>query len=161
MTEWPFAYTVRGGTTRAIASDMYPSFDVLLVEDEPLTALVTAKALRKLSSVHEITLAVDGADALRRLRSGEVPSDHLVILTDLSMPRMNGLELTAAVHEMPGMEHTPVAILTSSTDPADRAAAHALHADFFIKRGRVYLEAVVDWLRCYAMSLVPPPPRAA
>jgi CheY-like chemotaxis protein len=140
---------------------MGPTIDVLLVEDEPLTALVTAKALRKLPAVQAITLATDGEDALQRLRSGEVPAHHLVILTDLTMPRMNGFQLVAELAQMPELEGTPVAILTSSTDPADRDAALALHVDFFVKRGRAYLDAVSDWIRGYVATLAEAPASAA
>ncbi len=132
---------------------------VLLVEDEPLVALVTAQALRQVPAVAEVTIAVDGEDALTLLRSGAVRPEHLVILTDLSMPRMSGLELVAAVKQIPALRGKPIAVLTTSTDPADREAALALHvAAYFDKGGgRSYLEALVSWLRGYAATLAPSP----
>lgn len=132
---------------------------VLLVEDEPLVALITAQALRQIPAVAEVIIAVDGEDALTMLRSGAVRPEHLVILTDLSMPRMSGLELVAAINKIPALRGKPIAVLTTSTDPADREAALALHvAAYFDKGGgRRYLEALVSWLRGYVATLVPSP----
>jgi CheY-like chemotaxis protein len=120
---------------------------ILLVEDEPLTALVTASALRELPDVGKVTIAVDGADALDRLRSGAIAHDRLVILTDLEMPRMNGLELLEAIEQIPELRDSTVAVMTTSTDPADREAAlsHRVAA-FFVKTGRGYLDSLRAWL---------------
>lgn len=132
---------------------------VLLVEDDPLTALVTARALRQVPAVATVTIAIDGQDAFDRLRSGAIGPERLVILTDLSMPRMSGLELVAAIATLPELRGQPVAVLTTSNDPADRAAALALHvAGYFVKSaGRGYLDAMLAWLRTYGASLAPLP----
>lgn len=128
---------------------------VLLVEDDSLTALVTARALRQLPTVDRVSVAVDGQDAFDRLRSGAITPDRLVILTDLSMPRMSGLELVAAIATLPALRDNPVAVLTTSNDPADRKAAAALHvAGYFMKSaGRGYLDAMLSWLGGYGATL--------
>lgn len=121
---------------------------VLLVEDEPTTALVTASALRELPDVGKVTIAVDGADALDRLRSGAIAHDRLVILTDLEMPRMNGLELLDEIDKIPSLRGKPIAVCTTSTDPEIREAALAHRvAAFFVKTGRGYLDALRTWMR--------------
>lgn len=121
---------------------------VLLVEDEPLTALVTASALRELPGVDKVTIAVDGADALDRLRSGAIAHDRLVILTDLNMPRMTGLELLDEIEKIPSLRGKPIAVMSTSNDPADREAAFSHRvAAYFVKTGRGYLDSVRAWLR--------------
>jgi CheY-like chemotaxis protein len=134
---------------------------VLLVEDEPLTALVTASALRELPDVAKVTIAVDGADALDRLRSGAIAHDRLVILTDLNMPRMTGLELLDELKKIPSLRDKPVAVMTTSTDPADREAALAHRvAGYFIKTGRGYLDSLRAWLRNLGAGPTPSPAAA-
>ena len=134
---------------------MSPSMHVLLVEDEPLTGLVTARALRQLAEVDRVSLVLDGQDAFERLRSGVITPERLVILTDLSMPRMSGLELVAAIATLPAPRANPVAVLTTFDDPAQRRAALALHvAGYFVKRAsRGHLDAMFSWLRAYAATL--------
>lgn len=128
---------------------------VLLVEDEPLIGLITARALRQLEVVDRVSLAVDGQDAFERLRSGVIAPARLVILTDLSMPRMSGFELVAAIATLPALRGNPVAVLTTSDDPVDRKAALALHvAGYFVKRAsRGHLDAMLTWLRAYGATL--------
>lgn len=128
---------------------------VLLVEDDPLIAMMTARALRQQAVVRRVSVAIDGQDAFDRLASGAITPDRLVILTDLSMPRMSGLDLVAAVATLPAFRSNPVAVLTTSNSPADRAAAVALHvAGYFVKSaGRGYLDAMLAWLHAYGLTL--------
>jgi CheY-like chemotaxis protein len=130
---------------------------VLLVEDDPLTSLMTAHALRRQLGVRRVSVAVDGQDAFDRLASGAITPERLVILTDLSMPRMSGLDLVAAIASLPAFRSSPVAVLTTSNSPSDRAAAVALHvAGYFVKSaGRGYLDAMLGWLRAYGLTLPP------
>lgn len=120
---------------------------VLLVEDDELTALNTRRALRRSPAVAAITLATDGRDALDRLQRGDLPAERLVVVTDLSMPRMAGLELVAAIRLDPTLADLLVAVLTTSNDEADRAGASALRfAAYFVKAGVAPLDELVAWL---------------
>jgi CheY-like chemotaxis protein len=125
---------------------------VLLVEDDPLTVFNTERSLRTSEDVDSITVAVDGLDALDRLRSGAFDGMRVVVVTDLSMPRMSGLELVSAMREEPTLRDLPVVILTNSSDEADRSAARELDvADYIVKSaGYRYFEQMLAWLRNYA-----------
>lgn len=133
---------------------------VLLVEDDPVTALVTARALRELPGVGKVTIAVDGAEALSMLRGGAIAHDQVVILTDVDMPRMSGLELVEELEKIPSLRDQPVAVMTTSTDPAirERALAHRVGA-YFVKTGRGYLDALRAWMR--NLGALEPTPSAA
>ena len=80
---------------------------VLVVDDDGAVRALYADALGEAG--HEVSTAVDGADALERLRSGAVPC---VVLTDVRMPRMDGWELSRAVSRDPELGSVPVVVVT-------------------------------------------------
>jgi CheY-like chemotaxis protein len=125
---------------------------VLLVEDDPLTVFNTMRTLGKSDDVDSITVAIDGRDALDRLRSGEFDGMRLVVLTDLSMPGMSGLELVSAMRDEPTLRDLPVVIVTNSNEEADRSAARALDvASYIVKSaGYRYFDQMLAWLRDHA-----------
>jgi CheY-like chemotaxis protein len=107
---------------------------VLLVEDDPLTAMNTTRVLRRIKDIGTVTLAADGRDAFEMLERGTISHERLVVLTDLRMPRMSGLELTAAIRASPALCALPVVFLTTSEEDADREAALAMDAaGYFVK----------------------------
>ncbi|MCE9579418.1 MAG: response regulator [Deltaproteobacteria bacterium] len=124
------------------------SIDVLMVEDDPLIALNTKRALRRSPKIMAVSVATDGQDALDRLLGGTLAFERLVILTDLSMPRLSGLELAAAIRAEPSLRHLPIVVLTTSNDDADRQAAAALMvAGYFVRSSTTaHLEDVVACL---------------
>ncbi len=104
------------------------AFRILLVEDDDLDAMNVKRAFRGEAAVESVTVAQDGVEALELLRSGRLALDRLVMLVDLRMPRMNGLELLRELRQHPRLSRIPVVILTTSADERDRAAAYELHA---------------------------------
>jgi DNA-binding NarL/FixJ family response regulator len=107
---------------------------VLLVENDPLMAFNTKRSLRRHPKIAAITVAVDGREALDHLRGGIPAGQRPVVLTDLWMPRMSGLELVSALRAEPALRDVVVVVFTISTDEADRDAALALHvAGYFTK----------------------------
>ena len=128
---------------------MPPRIHVLLVEDDELAVFNTVRALRRAPGVAGVTVAIDGRDAYERLRRGGLTGDRLVVLTDLSMPRMSGLELAAALRAEPTLCEVPIVVFTNSTDDADRVAALALHvAGYFAKSSESALPDVVQACLC-------------
>lgn len=137
----PVSPTVQGAT------------NVLLVEDDPLTAFNTARALRQSANVGIVTVATDGLEAFELLRSGTLPPGLLLVLTDLSMPRMSGLELTAAIRNDPQLKDQPVVVLTTSVERSDREAAEALGVrGFFVKP---HLTEFLAWLAGFCGGVAP------
>lgn len=139
------------GPTCAERSCVQASTHVLIVEDDPLTAFMTARTLRMSDRVSSVTIAIDGRDAFELLRSGTLPSGMLLVVTDLSMPRMSGLELAAALRADPALRDQPVVVLSTSGEPADRAAAAALGvAGYFVKsHGLPHLDELLGWLQVF------------
>jgi CheY-like chemotaxis protein len=108
--------------------------NLLLVEDEDLDLLNLRRALRGLGGVASATHASDGLEALEMLREGRVPLTRLVLLMDLNLPRMGGLELLAVLRGTPELADLPVVVLTTSADERDRAEAYRHHvAGYLVK----------------------------
>lgn len=86
---------------------------ILVVEDE---ADVRTMVSRLLGVVGDVTTASDGADALQVLQSAGAPD---VIVTDLMMPRMDGLSLARELKKHPHLARVPVVMLTAKSRPGD------------------------------------------
>jgi CheY-like chemotaxis protein len=107
---------------------------LLLVEDDDLDALNTERALSHQPQVASLTKVRDGEAALELLRARKLPSRRLVVLLDLKMPKMGGIEFLRKVRETPELHSLPVVVMTASQDESDRAQAYALNAaGYFIK----------------------------
>lgn len=107
---------------------------LLLVEDDDLDVMNVHRALSQASEIASITVARDGMEALRVLRTGEAPLDRLVVVLDLRMPRMSGLDLLKEMRGDPRYKRLPAVVLTTSDDPDDRDAAFGLGvAGYFVK----------------------------
>jgi len=135
-------------------------FHLLLVEDDDLDVMNVHRALGQASEIASITVCRDGVEALKLLRAGDLSLDRLVIIADLRMPRMSGLELLRELRADPQLRRNPVVMLTTSDDPADRDAAFRLGAaGYFVKPaapGR--FRQIMDALRSYwsAAEFAPP-----
>ena len=102
------------------------SVRVLVVDDEAGARTALRDLFRSLG--HEVDVAADGSAALERL--GELPPD--IIVTDLDMPRMNGMELIAKLHE--SHRHLPIIVVTSAVELRSAVAAmRAGAADYITK----------------------------
>ena len=134
---------------------------LLLVEDDDLDVMNVHRALSRAPEIASITVARDGIEALKVLRAGELPLERLVILLDLRMPRMSGLDMLKELRNDPRLKRVPNVILTTSDDPHDRAAAFSLGvAGYFVKPaapGR--FRQIMDAMRSYwSFAEFPPPP---
>lgn len=133
---------------------------LLLVEDDDLDVMNVHRALAQAPEVASITVARDGVEALRLLRAGELPRERLVIMVDLRMPRMSGLDLLKEVRADARLKRTPVVVLTTSDDPHDRDAAYCLGAaGYFVKPAApTRFRQIMDALRSYWSTVEFPPP---
>jgi len=103
---------------------------VLIVDDDEDARILLTRALNKGGLSVEVISATDGRDALER--TADAPP-HAVI-TDVMMPRMNGLELCAALRSAPATARVPLIIVSALEDERDRAAGLAAGADDYLTK---------------------------
>ena len=101
--------------------------NILLVEDDELDVLNVRRAFRGTPTIDTITVAGDGAEGLRLLQSGEVARNRLLIMLDLRMPRMSGLEFLHHLRQDPELRILPVVVMTTSRDVHDLHQAYRHH----------------------------------
>lgn len=113
---------------------------VLLVEDDPRDEELTLLALEESHLVNEIVVARDGAEALDYLfgTGAHVGRDALVqpqlILLDLKLPKVDGLEVLARLRQDPRTSLLPVVILTTSDEERDLMRSYQLHVNSYIRK---------------------------
>lgn len=110
-------------------------FEALLVDDCEGDARLAREALRDGSHCVRLSLARDGLEALALLRRegphASAPRPDLILM-DLNMPRMDGLELLAALDADPDLNRIPVIVLTTSAARGDVLRCYELHASCYI-----------------------------
>lgn len=106
--------------------------NILLLEDDEVDVMNVRRAFQKNNITNPLFVARDGVDALEMLRSGSVPGERRLILLDLNMPRMNGIEFLRELRADPDLAPTPVVVLTTSDDERDRVNAYDLNVAGYI-----------------------------
>lgn len=110
------------------------ALNILLVEDDQVDVMNVRRAFEKNRIANPLFVAGDGIEALRMLRAGEVPLERRLILLDLNMPRMNGIEFLRELRADPALGMTPVVVLTTSDDERDKINAFNLNvAGYLLK----------------------------
>jgi CheY-like chemotaxis protein len=112
-------------------------WEILLVEDNLADIRLTREALGELQIQHRLTVAEDGLAALRYLTAEPVDepgSRPDIILLDLNLPRMNGLEFLAVVKSSDRFKAIPVIVMSSSGAAEDVAAAYQLNANSYTQK---------------------------
>lgn len=108
---------------------------ILLVEDNPMDLDLTLRAFNKRRFINAIEVARDGEEALAyiaRWDAGEpIPA---VILLDINMPKVNGLEVLEQLKRHPVYRRIPVVVLTSSREDRDLATAYDLGVNSYIEK---------------------------
>jgi CheY-like chemotaxis protein len=111
----------------------YKEVSILLVEDDDVDAMGISRALKKLRMANPFHRARDGIEALEMLRSQTIKRPHIILL-DLNMPRMNGLELLHELREDESLSDSVVFVLTTSKDDNDIVQAYKKHiAGYIVK----------------------------
>ena len=115
------------------ARDLMPDgLTILLVEDDPDDVALTVRALR-MRTVATVEVARDGQEAFDYLVSGDKDVPRLVLL-DLKLPKIDGLELLRRIREDERTRLTPVVILTSSNAPNDVAESYRRGANSYVRK---------------------------
>ncbi len=107
---------------------------LLLVEDDKVDVMNVQRALKKANVSNPLHVAGNGLEALEMLRDGRVPAGRRLILLDLNMPRMNGIEFLRELRKDPELHNTSVVVLTTSNAERDKVDAYQLNvAGYLVK----------------------------
>ena len=110
---------------------------VLLVEDDPGDVLMTKEAFEHYKLRNVLHVVTDGEQALQFLRRtgsyADAPRPGLILL-DLNLPRLDGLEVLAELKADPVLKVIPVVILTTSQAQQDVLRSYALHANAYVSK---------------------------
>lgn len=109
---------------------------VLLVEDNMVDVMGIKRAFSQAKLNNPIVVASDGREALDKLRDGNSISKPYLILLDLNMPRMNGIEFLKEIRNDPALRSTVVFVLTTSSAAEDRNKAYGYNVAGYIVKGR-------------------------
>jgi CheY-like chemotaxis protein len=110
---------------------------ILLVEDDPDHELLTIRALRKSPIANEVHVARDGEEALAQLFGDEgqpPPPAPQVVLLDLKLPKIDGLEVLRRIREHERTRMLPVVVLTSSDEETDIVRSYKLGVNSYIRK---------------------------
>jgi len=113
---------------------------ILLAEDNPDDQQLALRAFKKSNLSNEIIIAKDGVEAIEYLfgtgayAGAEPPPLPAVALLDIKMPRMDGLEVLAAIRENERTRFLPVVILTSSKEEQDIVRGYSLGVNSYVRK---------------------------
>jgi two-component system response regulator len=139
---------------------------ILLVEDNPDDVVLTQRALKKSNITNEMVVAGDGMEALDYLfgtgeREGrDTPVLPVLILLDLKLPRVDGLEVLRRIRAHDRTRLLPTVILTSSKEEQDLITGYRLGANSYIRKPVDFdqFARAINQLGLYWLVLNEPPP---
>jgi two-component system response regulator len=129
---------------------------ILIIDDSPDDVTLTLRALRKNNITNAVDIAADGEEALRHLfPSDEPPGGRThalpaLVLLDLNMPRVSGLEVLRSIRSNPRTKYLPVVVLTTSTEERDIVNTYDLGANSFVRKP-VEFDEFLDAVRLLGM----------
>lgn len=137
--------------------------NVLLVEDDEVDVMNVQRAFRRNRIDNPLYVANDGLTALSMLRGNDyepplVPEYRRLVLLDINMPKMNGLEFLQALRQDESLKSTPVVVLTTSDADQDRLEAYRLNVAGYILKPvtfSVFSEVVASLNRYWALCEIP------
>jgi two-component system response regulator len=140
---------------------------ILLVEDNPSDIGLTRRAFKKSAIGNELVVAEDGQEALDYLfgegahTGRDVTNTPMLVLLDLKLPRVDGLEVLRRIRADPRTRRIPVVILTSSSEEHDLAAGYDLGTNSYIRKPVDFQQFadVIKQLGMYWLVINEAPPR--
>ena len=144
---------------------MSPLKRILLAEDDPNDVELTLRALDSQKLANEVIVARDGVEALdyllrRGAHAGRDPGHPVVVLLDLKMPRVSGMEVLRQMKETPDLRAIPVVVLTSSRESQDLKTCYALGVNAYVVKPvqfPEFIQAVKQVGVFWALINEPPP----
>lgn len=137
---------------------------ILLVEDNPSDIELTRRALKRSRVSNELVVVEDGQDALDYLLGtggvGEAHPRPAMVLLDLKLPKVDGLEVLRVIRANERTRRLPVVILTSSREQEDVAAGYDLGVNSYIRKPVDFKQfaTAIEQLGLYWLVLNEPPP---
>ena len=141
---------------------------ILLVEDNPDDEALTLRALKQSKLANEIAITRDGNEALEFLfatgqyQGRDASHTPAVILLDLKLPKLSGLEVLQRLRSDPRTRLIPVVVLTSSSEDEDMMRSYELGANSYVRKPVVFgrFADAVSQLGLYWMLFNQPPPNS-
>ena len=138
---------------------------ILLVEDNPKDLELTLIALERTNLANEVVVTRDGAEALDYLFArgpfaGRHTGNPAVVLLDLKLPKVDGLEVLRDIRADSSLKSTPVVMLTSSKEESDLLRSYELGVNAFVVKPvefKQFVEAIADLGVFWAVLTEPPP----
>ncbi|QSJ18381.1 response regulator [Nostoc sp. UHCC 0702] len=111
--------------------------NILLVEDDEVDVMNVKRAFKKANIYNQIYHADNGLEALKILRgnhhqSPNIPNERRLVLLDLNMPKMGGIEFLQELRQDPQLKAIPVVVMTTSNQDQDRVEAYNLNVAGYI-----------------------------
>lgn len=138
-----------------------PSLNILLIDDDDVATEGVIRSLRKVPLECTVVTAQDGLEGLEILR-GQDPERRIaqpfLVLLDLNMPRMNGLEFLSELRAEENLHSAVVFVLTTSSRDCDRASAYHRHVAGYMVKSDVgpQFSKLAELLKTYGQSIVLP-----
>ncbi len=135
--------------------------NVLLVEDDEVDVMNVQRAFKRHRIDNPLYVAHNGLDALNMLRGNDstaVPEHRRLVLLDINMPRMNGLEFLQELRQDESLKSTPVVVLTTSDADRDRLEAYRLNVAGYILKPvtfAIFAEVMAALNQYWALCEIP------
>lgn len=138
---------------------------ILLVEDNPNDLELSLTALSRTGLANEVVVARDGEEAFEYLfykgaHAGRVHGNPAVVLLDIKLPKIDGLELLGRIRKEPELAHLPVVLLTSSREERDVLEGYQLGSNAYVVKPvgfPEFIKAIQDLGIFWAVINEPPP----
>ena len=108
------------------------ALNILLVEDDDVDVMLVKRAFAEAHVTNPLAVVRDGIEALEFLRAPENRADRRIVLLDLNMPRMGGLEFLKEVRADEDLKHTTVIVMTTSKDDQDRVESFRFNVSGYV-----------------------------
>jgi two-component system, response regulator len=129
---------------------------ILIIDDSPDDVTLTLRALKKNNITNAVDVATDGEEAIRYLFPPDAPVDGrpdslpALVLLDLNMPKVSGLEVLRRIRSDQRTRYLPVVVLTTSTEERDIVNTYDLGANSFVRKP-VAFDEFLDAVRVLGM----------
>jgi len=114
----------------------------VLIEDDEVDVMTVQRAFKKNKMTNPLHVAGNGEEGLELLRSGKVPNANRIILLDLNMPRMNGIEFLRELRADPELRSATVVVFTTSNAEQDKVEAFEMNVAGYLLKPVVFASFV-------------------